>query len=86
MVNFCRIDFALAYIDNQAKRMGMGVLHASRLSCFCKRSRDSFKVKCTKKYSFLVIDMFLFLHNLLANKVLFTNDYHAEGRKGKTSL
>ena len=53
-------------------------------------SSDSFTVKCTKKHSFLVIDIFLFLHNLLVNKDLFTktrlNDYHAAGKKGKASL
>ena len=37
-------------------------------------SSDSFTVKCIKKDSFLVINIFLFLHNLLVNKVFFTND------------
>ena len=47
-------------------------------------SSDSFTVKCIKKHSFLVIDVFLFHYNLLVNKVLFTktrlNDYHAAGK------
>ena len=53
-------------------------------------SLDSITVKCVKKHSFLVIDIFQFLHNLLVNKVLFTktrlNDYHGAGKKGKASL
>jgi len=33
-------------------------------------SSDSFTVERIKKHSFLIIDIFLFLHNLLVNKVL----------------
>jgi len=53
-------------------------------------SSDSFTVECIKKHNFLVIDIFLILHNLLVNKFLFTktrlNGYHAAGKKGKVSL
>ena len=73
--------------------MGMRVLHASPLSYFGRsfaNSSDSFTVECIKKHIFLVIDIFLVLHNLLVNKVLFTKtrlyDYHAAGKKGKASL
>ena len=50
----------------------------------------SFTFKCIKKHNFLVIDIFLILHNLLVNKFLFNetrlNGYHAAGNMGKVSL
>ena len=72
--NYCKNVFALAYIDNHAKRMGIRVLHASRLSYFWA-SKVLQTVQTLWKLNVLkstVIDIFLFLHNFPVNKVLFT--------------
>lgn len=57
-------------------------------------SSDSFTVKRIKKHSFLVIDIFLFLHNLFVNKFFFPGTTPKQSqmiiilqaKKGKASL